>query len=74
VDRCVLALINEGAKLLKRALPRASDIDVVYLNGYAFPRGAGGKMFVTGSEIACSPGWKSSRRATGQSYGVRRHC
>ena len=46
VDRCVLALINEGAKLLEEGIAlRASDIDVVYLNGYAFPAWRGGPMF-----------------------------
>jgi 3-hydroxyacyl-CoA dehydrogenase len=45
VDRCVLALINEGAKLLEEGIAlRASDIDVVYLNGYAFPAWRGGPM------------------------------
>jgi 3-hydroxyacyl-CoA dehydrogenase len=46
VDRCILALINEGAKLLEEGIAlRASDIDVVYLNGYAFPAWRGGPMF-----------------------------
>jgi 3-hydroxyacyl-CoA dehydrogenase len=46
VDRYVLALINEGAKLLDEGIAlRASDIDVVYLNGYAFPAWRGGPMF-----------------------------
>jgi 3-hydroxyacyl-CoA dehydrogenase len=46
VDRCVLALINEGAKLLEEGIAlRASDIDVVYLNGYGFPAWRGGPMF-----------------------------
>ena len=46
MDRCVLALINEGAKLLEEGIAlRASDIDVVYLNGYAFPAWRGGPMF-----------------------------
>ncbi len=46
VERCVFALINEGAKLLEEGIAlRASDIDVVYLNGYAFPAWRGGPMF-----------------------------
>ncbi|MCB1622938.1 MAG: enoyl-CoA hydratase/isomerase family protein [Pseudomonadales bacterium] len=46
VDRCVLALVNEGARLLDEGIAaRASDIDVVYLNGYGFPRHHGGPMF-----------------------------
>ena len=35
----MLALVNEGARLLDEGVAaRASDIDVVYLNGYGFPR------------------------------------
>jgi len=46
VDRCVFALINEGAKLLEEGIAlRSSDIDVVYLNGYGFPVWRGGPMF-----------------------------
>jgi 3-hydroxyacyl-CoA dehydrogenase len=46
VDRLVYALVNEGAKILDEGIAaRASDIDVVYLTGYAFPRWRGGPMF-----------------------------
>ncbi|APL96403.1 3-hydroxyacyl-CoA dehydrogenase [Sphingobium indicum] len=46
VDRCVLALVNEGAKILEEGIAqRASDIDVVYLAGYGFPDFRGGPMF-----------------------------
>ena len=46
VDRCLLALVNEGARLLEEGIAqRASDIDVVYLTGYGFPPGQGGPMF-----------------------------
>jgi len=46
VGRCVLALVNEGARLLEEGIAlRASDIDVVYLAGYGFPRYRGGPMF-----------------------------
>jgi 3-hydroxyacyl-CoA dehydrogenase len=46
VDRLVYALVNEGAKILEEGIAaRASDIDVVYLNGYGFPRARGGPMF-----------------------------
>jgi len=46
VNRCILALVNEGARLLEEGIAqRASDIDVVYLNGYGFPRHRGGPMF-----------------------------
>ena len=46
VERCVLALVNEGARVLDDGIAlRASDIDVVYLTGYGFPRHCGGPMF-----------------------------
>jgi 3-hydroxyacyl-CoA dehydrogenase len=46
VDRCVLALVNEGARVLEEGIAqRASDIDVVYLAGYGFPPYRGGPMF-----------------------------
>lgn len=45
VERCIFALVNEGAKLLDEGIAaRASDIDVVYLNGYGFPAHIGGPM------------------------------
>jgi 3-hydroxyacyl-CoA dehydrogenase len=46
VQRCVFALVNEGALLLEEGIAlRASDIDVVYLAGYGFPPFRGGPMF-----------------------------
>jgi len=46
VERCIYALVNEGARLLDEGIAlRASDIDVVYLAGYGFPRYRGGPMF-----------------------------
>jgi 3-hydroxyacyl-CoA dehydrogenase len=46
VDRLVYALVNEGARILEEGIAsRASDIDVVYLTGYGFPRARGGPMF-----------------------------
>ena len=45
VERCMLALVNEGAILLGEGIAqRGSDIDVVYANGYGFPRWRGGPM------------------------------
>jgi 3-hydroxyacyl-CoA dehydrogenase len=46
LDRCILPMINEGAKILAegKAL-RASDIDVVWINGYGWPVYRGGPMF-----------------------------
>ena len=41
----VFALVNEGAKILEEGIAlRASDIDIVYLNGYGFPAFRGGPM------------------------------
>ncbi|MEO1491934.1 MAG: 3-hydroxyacyl-CoA dehydrogenase NAD-binding domain-containing protein [Pseudomonadota bacterium] len=46
VERTMLALVNEGAKILDEGIAlRASDIDVVYVYGYAFPVYRGGPMF-----------------------------
>jgi 3-hydroxyacyl-CoA dehydrogenase len=45
-ERCVYALINEGAKALEQGVAsRAADIDVIYLTGYGFPAYRGGPMF-----------------------------
>ncbi|WP_119157154.1 3-hydroxyacyl-CoA dehydrogenase NAD-binding domain-containing protein [Caldimonas tepidiphila] len=45
VERCIYALVNEGARILEEGIAlRASDIDVVYLNGYGFPLHRGGPM------------------------------
>lgn len=53
VQRLVLALANEGRKILRDKIAvRASDIDVVYLKGYGFPAHRGGPMF-----FAQSLGW-----------------
>ena len=42
----MLALVNEGAKILEEGIAlRASDIDVVYVYGYSFPVYRGGPMF-----------------------------
>ena len=46
VERAIYALINEGARVLEDGgVLRASDIDVVYVNGYGFPGWRGGPMF-----------------------------
>jgi 3-hydroxyacyl-CoA dehydrogenase len=45
-ERCIFAMINEGAKILEEGVAlRPADIDVVYTSGYAFPRRHGGPMF-----------------------------
>lgn len=46
VPRCLYPLVNEGAKILSEGLAlRASDIDIVWIYGYGFPRYRGGPMF-----------------------------
>jgi 3-hydroxyacyl-CoA dehydrogenase len=45
-DRCLYALVNEGARILEEGYAvRASDIDIIYLNGYGFPAYRGGPMW-----------------------------
>ena len=44
-NRLIFALINEGANILEEGIAaKASDIDVIWLNGYGFPRYIGGPM------------------------------
>jgi 3-hydroxyacyl-CoA dehydrogenase len=44
-ERCLLALVNEGAKILEASVASCSaDIDRVYLHGYGFPHEVGGPM------------------------------
>jgi 3-hydroxyacyl-CoA dehydrogenase len=46
VDRCIYALVNEGARILEeRYALRAVDIDIIYINGYGFPAYRGGPMW-----------------------------
>jgi len=46
VERCIYALVNEGAKVLEEGIAqRSSDIDLIYVNGYGFPAWRGGPMF-----------------------------
>ncbi|MGE8497185.1 MAG: 3-hydroxyacyl-CoA dehydrogenase NAD-binding domain-containing protein [Pseudomonas sp.] len=45
LERCLLALVNEGAKILEENIAvNSHDIDLVYLNGYGFPAVQGGPM------------------------------
>lgn len=46
VERALLALMSEGLTLYKQGIvQRLSDLDVVWLHGYGFPRHKGGPMF-----------------------------
>jgi len=46
LQRCIYPMINEGAKILEEGKAiRASDIDIVWINGYGWPVYRGGPMF-----------------------------
>jgi 3-hydroxyacyl-CoA dehydrogenase len=46
LERCLYSMVNEGAKILDEGVAlRASDIDVVWVNGYGWPVYRGGPMF-----------------------------
>jgi 3-hydroxyacyl-CoA dehydrogenase len=46
LERCLYPMVNEGAKILEEGIAiRASDIDVVWVNGYGWPVYRGGPMF-----------------------------
>lgn len=46
VDRCILAMVCEGTKILDEKIAfRASDIDVAMVHGMGFPSWRGGPMF-----------------------------
>ncbi len=50
VDRCLYALVNEGARILEEGYAlRAGDIDIIYINGYGFPAYRGGPMLYADS-------------------------
>ena len=46
LQRCIYPMINEGARILAEGkAQRASDIDIVWINGYGWPVYRGGPMF-----------------------------
>jgi 3-hydroxyacyl-CoA dehydrogenase len=46
VERCIGALVREGEQILAEGIAAsAADIDVIWCNGYGFPRTRGGPMF-----------------------------
>lgn len=50
VERLVYSLTNEGARIVEEGIAlRASDVDMVYLNGYGFPAHRGGPMLYADS-------------------------
>ncbi|HKQ82014.1 MAG TPA: 3-hydroxyacyl-CoA dehydrogenase NAD-binding domain-containing protein [Steroidobacteraceae bacterium] len=46
LERCIYPMINEGVKILEEGKAiRASDIDMIWVNGYGWPVYRGGPMF-----------------------------
>ncbi|MFD2501577.1 3-hydroxyacyl-CoA dehydrogenase family protein [Rhizorhabdus histidinilytica] len=46
VERLLFPLINEGARIVEAGIAlRPSDVDLVWINGYGWPRHLGGPMF-----------------------------
>ena len=46
IDQCIFPMVNEALLILEEGMAqRPSDIDVVWLNGYGFPRDKGGLLF-----------------------------
>jgi 3-hydroxyacyl-CoA dehydrogenase len=46
VERCIYALVNEGARILEEGIAlRPVDINIVYIHGYGFPAWRGGPMW-----------------------------
>lgn len=46
IERTLYPLVNEGARIVEEGIAaRASDVDIVWTNGYGFPLGKGGPMF-----------------------------
>ena len=57
-------MINEGAKILQEGIAqRASDIDIVWINGYGWPVYRGGPMFY--ADLV------GPRENTGEAEGIR---
>ncbi|HSZ53504.1 MAG TPA: 3-hydroxyacyl-CoA dehydrogenase family protein, partial [Caulobacteraceae bacterium] len=55
LERCLYPMVNEGAKILEEGKAiRASDIDVVWQNGYGWPVYRGGPMW-WGEHVAGLP-------------------
>jgi len=70
LDRLLHPLVNEGAKIVDEGIAiRASDVDVVYVNGYGFPAYKGGPMF-WGEAIGLAKVLETMRRLA-PSHGTR---
>jgi 3-hydroxyacyl-CoA dehydrogenase len=62
LERCIYPMINEGAKILEEGKAiRASDIDIVWINGYGWPVYRGGPMYY-GEQIGLDVVLETMRR------------
>jgi 3-hydroxyacyl-CoA dehydrogenase len=69
-QRCLFALINEGAKILEEGIAAApGDIDAIWCNGYGFPRFRGGPLCYADSIGASTV--LSAIRGFAQTHGER---
>jgi 3-hydroxyacyl-CoA dehydrogenase len=51
-DRMIQAIAMEGTAILKEGLAiRSSDLDIIWVNGYGFPRWLGGPMHYTAETV-----------------------
>ncbi len=70
LERLLLPMVNEGAKILEEGVAsRASDIDVVWINGYGWPVYTGGPMFW--ADTIGLPEVVAKIKAYGESLGGR---
>ncbi|WP_341902331.1 3-hydroxyacyl-CoA dehydrogenase NAD-binding domain-containing protein [Sandarakinorhabdus limnophila] len=52
LERCLFPMVNEGARILAEGkAQRASDIDIVWINGYGWPVYRGGPMFWAQNDV-----------------------
>ena len=59
IERCLYPLINEGFKILEEGISmRSNDIDIIYTNGYGFPKNKGGPMYWAEREIGLTEIYK----------------
>jgi 3-hydroxyacyl-CoA dehydrogenase len=66
LERCLYPMVNEGAKILAEGKAvRASDIDVIWENGYGWPVYRGGPMF-WGEQVGLAKVLEKMRAYQGQ--------
>lgn len=71
VTRCLLRLINEGARILEDKIAiRPSDIDVIYVAGYGFPAWRGGPMWQAENIFGAKACYELMQKLEAQ-YGAR---